>query len=787
MPLNGAKLPEENNEHKKAHIAWSSIIFFVAIAIILLLSIYYRTTLLQDMGFYEPDGFYHFSVIRAALANNFIVPKYLSISGWPRDTLVAEPIGLYWVTLFPYAILQYLGVNYYTVMRLIPILFGLLDMAGAYYLVKYLSKDRLLGILAFLLVGFSMGDAARTSALIYRGDGFVTIFLIVALILLLEVFKREGKAKVYFAIASGFFLSICNLVWNGGPFTTIIFLLIFLLSVTYYFLERNKEKLLDVGYVLIALAAWFIFVSTYVFSGLISPPTFTGITFVYIFIAIAIGWYISYYITKNREKLHLHHFNSIYYRAGLVVLFSLVSIIAIMIVEPTLITNIFVNNGFTVTNSFSATIQELQPPTPGFLYASFGTELYLTPMSIVLLISSYLPGLQVILWIVMALLLILYLFMHIERSDESVNASERILSERATIKFNMDFPMIALMAYFLVTSYLQINAVRFNSLISIPLAIFAAYTIFWLLLALKHKKLLFYACLFIISIMLIDLAYGDIGYAQGITQADNINPAFISALAWFGANSPANATVITLWPDGSVVEGVANRTSVTDSVGAQIPPKAFLFASWLFNSTPDPAFLTSNETGMPGYLLVRYSWLYETSGIFTEANINASQSNFYSYLPFNQINGKANATTSVIAFNSTYSTISAQAIIRRNSNGTQSVEAYAVNAGRISPFSYISFYNMQNGNYSIIKQSAFNHTNNQVFLIIYSSIPRSDGSLNVTAAYLLNTGMAQSNMIKLIFFCNNQQCTWDNNKATLQLVYLNSDTKIFKIIYNATK
>lgn len=778
-------MPEEKNEHKKFTLGKANLLLITAIIVILILSIYYRTTLLQYTGFYEPDGFYHFSVIRAAIANNFIVPKYLSISGWPHDTLVAEPIGLYWVTLFPYAILQYLGVNYYTVMRLIPILFGLLDMVGAYYLVKYLSKDKLLGILAFLFVGFSMGDAARTSALIYRGDGFVTIFLILALILLLETFKQEGKRKIYFAVASGFFLSICNLVWNGGPFTTLIFMLIFLLSALYYFLERNREKMLQVGYILLTLAAWFIFVSMYVLSGLILPPTLTGITFIYIFIAMAIGWSIAYYITKNREKLHLHHFNSIYYRVALVIAFSIIAIIAIMVVEPTLITNIFINNGFTVTNSFSATIQELQPPTPGFLYASFGPTLYFTPMSILLLASTYLPGYQILFWVVMALLLILYFYMGFERTDEGNN---KMLSEKAKIKFNFDFPMIAIASYFLVTSYLQINAVRFNSLISIPLAILVAYTIFWLLVTIpKEKKLLRYIFIFIVAIMIIDLAYGDIGYAQGITQADNINPTFLSAVAWFGANSPANATVLTLWPDGSVVEGVANRTSVTDSVGSQIPQKAFLFAQWLFNSTPDPQFLTSNESGSPQYLLVRYSWLYETSGIFTESNINLSQSNYYSYLPFNELNGRANATTTIIQFNSTYSQISAQAIIKRNANGTQSVEAYAKSNGQISPFSYISFYNSQTGNYSLIKQTAFNHTNNQVLLIIYSGIPRSDGSLNVSGAYLLNTGMAQSNMIKLIFLCNNLQCTWNNNIARLKLVYMNSDTKIFKVEYNTTK
>jgi hypothetical protein len=49
--------------------------------------------------------------------------------------------------------------------------------------------------------------------------------------------------------------------------------------------------------------------------------------------------------------------------------------------------------------------------------------------------------------------------------------------------------------------------------------------------------------------------------------------------------------------------------------------------------------------------------------------------------------------------------------------------------------------------------------------------------------------MADSNLVKLAYFCNSRQCAWNNSVAGLRLVYPNNatgynpDVKIFRIIY----
>ncbi|EQD43325.1 hypothetical protein B2A_09940, partial [mine drainage metagenome] len=97
-------------------------------------------------------------------------------------------------------------------------------------------------------------------------------------------------------------------------------------------------------------------------------------------------------------------------------------------------------------------------------------------------------------------------------------------------------------------------------------------------------------------------------------------------------------------PDGSVVEGWANRTSVTDSVGSQNASKANPFAAWLFNSSSDPQFLSSKINGKPDYFIARYTWMIETQGIYTESNLTANASLYGSVL-LDQFAENFNATT----------------------------------------------------------------------------------------------------------------------------------------------
>lgn len=775
----------EAHQEKKKLLNRNNVLFGLAILIILLTTVLVRLPLIGYQGFYEPDGFYHFSVIRAAVNNDFRVPNFLGISGWPGHAPVTEPDGLYWVTLVPYFFLQFLGISYYDIIRLIPLLFGIFDVLGAWLLARFVSKDKLFAIIVMALVALSSGNAARTSALIYRGDTFSPIFLIFSLVFLgLLINEPQKNKKILFAVLSGLFLSLSAIVWNGASYGVIIYLLALVMMLVYAFILSKKQLLKDMGYAVGAIMLWFILVNIYTLAGFMPVQSLAGLPFLAMLVIVAIAWFVSMHLD---EKPHLlsSMMRSPPRRLILTIIFIIIASVAVLLFSSQLIYNIFVGNGFITTgNAFASTIQELTPPTFDFLFASFGIALFMTPMSIIMTLSSIYQGQTVLLWILSLFLFIPYLFMQVFDARDWLEGKAKFL-------LDIKPQMLILISYFAITMYLEMFAIRFNSLVSIPLAIFAAYTIYWLLLALRQLAgqrfrlvVLIIACLVVLSLLIV-VFYYDTLYGAGVVQADSINPLFLNATLWLKNNTPANSVVLTLWPDGSVVEGWGNRTSVTDSVGSQNASKADPFALWLFNSSDEPQFLTSSINGRPNYLLVRNVWLQESSGIYTESGINSSLEPEYGFCILPQIGEQINATEKSFRFLGACG--GSGSLDSYLYLGANSVSAFVQEGAGISPFKYVTFLNESNGQYNIVNDSLqYNQTNGQTLAVFYSGVPNPSLPINVTGAFIYASNLASSNLLKLLYYCNAQQCAWDNNQASLNLIFANGDTKIFQIIYNTT-
>ena len=768
----------------------------------MVLAIHFRITMLKYYGFYEPDGFYHFAVVRAAVNNGFHVPPYLGISGWPHSAPTGEAHGIYWVTLLPYAVLQYFGVTFYTIMRLIPVAYALLDMLFAYILSRYVSRDKLFGSLVILFIALSMGNAARTSALIYRGDSFAPLFLLIALILLIEVFKQDDRnRKLAVALAAGVAISLCNLVWNGGPFGFVVFVLSTAFIMSFAFIFRKERIMDDSKYLLASLLSWFAVVSVAHAVGTISVQQLMSLSyFLPLLFSLAVLWLFVNFAASRIADLT----RKTWHRAAILILVVIAGLFIFALAEPALIYNVFVGNGFVTTaGSFGSTIEELQPPNFQFLFTSFGVNMFTSLPTLFMSLTLYfnLQGIWLSFYgaggvIALILLFIPYLFMQVYDSGPG------FLSGKPALTFDVKVSMMAIMAYFIVTGYLQMHIIRFNSLFSIPLAIMSAYTIYWLVLCANRVRyrppygriaLLSVSAIILIYIFFSLIQYGTF-YSSSLVQADSINPQFIAAMQWLKSNSPTNSVVLTLWPDGSVVEAVSNRTSVTDSVGSQNGTKAGPFATWLLNSSPDPQFLTNPIlTGSPNYLVVRNTWLIETQGIYTEADITNNVS-LYGYVPltsFSESAANSSARQIVLRVNGTvsypYAVVNiAYSNITKSAN--QILAYLQANPTQSIPFAYVGFMDQNGGNYSQIdQQTRFNRTNGDLLLVQYSSIPRPGGFfINLTGSYIFGPGIANSNMLKFLFMCNAVSCPWNNNRASMSLVFANSDTKIFKITYNST-
>ncbi len=788
----------------------SNIAFIVFALIAVVFAVHYRTTMLNLYGFYEPDGFYYFTAMRAIVNNGFQFPAVLGISGYPQHNPVAEAHGIYYLALIPYALFGQ-KVSFYTIMRMLPVLFGLLDMFGAYLLSRYISRDKLFGLLTMIFVALSMGNAARTSALVFRGDSFVTFFLILALIFFVETLKQDkARTKLAMSVAAAVSLSLGNAVWNGAAFAVAIFLFGSAIFISYAFIFRKEKLIDDSKYLLLSLIVWFALANLLHLAGITPGQQLVNFSFVPIYLGLVVLWAFSYYLSSGKIE-----FTGIpLYRFAALAAFVIVGLLAFALLQPSTVYNLFVGNGFvSAPGSFASTTQELQAPSCQFLYTSFGDNLFTSIPSLFMFLTSttgflQCPGGGAIgsiqpLWTVLfgALGIIALLILFIPYLFMQVYDSNGFLGGKPRIKFDVTPGMVALMSFFILTAYLEMHVIRFNSLLSVPLAMLSAYTLYWLILEANSLKAAYpmgrYLSLLAFAIIIIYILYQMVYYAglysSSLTQADSINPQFITALQWLKANSPPNSVVLTLWPDGSVVEAVANRTSVMDSVGSENGSKATPFANWLLNTTPDPQFLTTPTLmGSPDYLLTRTSWLIETQGIYTEANTTANAS-LYGYLPLTSFSeGTANATFKQVVLKTSQNSQYPSIVINlgyTNATGTLN-RLYALlelSKTQSVPFQQVVLYDQNNGNYSELNQSSsVNGTNGEMVMLQYSPVPRPGFFINLTGAYVFASGIANSNMLKLIYMCSATQCSWNNKRATMRLVYINSDTRIFKITYNST-
>ena len=747
-----------NLEHNKYFIIGAAIL-------IVILGIYLRMGMFKYPGFFEPDAFFHFSVLQQTVSNHFIEPLNSSYSGFPAPHYIEEPDGLYYVTLIPYFFVRFFGISLYSLTRIIPVIFGIMDIIGAFFLIRVLSKNNYLSLLSMFFVAVSNGDIARTAALVYRGDGFITIFMIVSLILMLKTFELKGTKKYISAISSGVILGIGMAVWNGSPFTMLVYILALIFILVYSFLIANKDYLFDI--ILLSIAFLISHIIENLFYALtiirISLP-FTDFHFFFLFLPVFLFSILTFFmIKKNKPKLFVHNLKARMFFV-LIALMLTVFILLLFFYNYMILLSTGYGSISRSSSALAATIEELQPPTYEFLFASFYYALYLAPIGIAMFIGIF-----------------AFVKIHNYMKYKKLSFTELIDKNYSTTLLGF----LALLAYFTVTGYLQSVAIRFNSLVSIPFAIFSAFTIY-IASMFVYKALvrlyktnqtlkygLFFAYLAVLFVFLFYFAKFSHLQAYSSQQADDINPAFLSAMSWMQNNTPSNATVLALWPDGSVVEGVAHRRSLMDSVSGQIPEPTFKFASFLFNSSNDYNYLYS--INRPQYLVVRYFWFYELGGIAQEAYLNLTtnqQRGNYSYIMMTSLNITHNATAIDYLFRSNSFNVSF--ITEPSQNGTK-FSAYVLEPSYPpQPIKNILFYNETSKNYSIATSSA--NALNYTLLIYYSGH-------NIDGSALIGPKLMNSNMLKFLILCNYVECPYNSKNVTLSLVYANNDTRIYKINY----
>jgi asparagine N-glycosylation enzyme membrane subunit Stt3 len=797
---------ETENKHHYARL-FENKYWTLALAIaIIAVNLFVRVPMLRYQGLFEPDGFFYYAVIRQAVQNNFVVSNYLNISGWPSHNFIGESPGLIYLTVVPYFFLRFAGISYYTIMRLMPVLFGVLDAIVAYYLARYLANSRVLGLLAMFFVSVSSGNIARTASLVYRGDSFISLFLILGLIFMLRALRSSGRKSRYLnAAISAFVLSLGMIVWTGYSFIIAVYMLALLLLIVYGFVKADEDLLRTNTLLTAGLLGTFLLDDAWWLLGLGRRVLLLGGANFFVFWApILLGNLLAIYLVRNRNRIKL--VDTALKRACVLLVAMLAMLVVFFTVFSSSVNSVLIATG--ATGSIGTTTQELQRPYYAFLFASFSFQLYLAPL---------------------ALLLFVFFANKIRNNDY-------FKIKGVTINMNKEF--LVIFSYLAVTAFLQSTAIRWNALLSIPLAIFAAYCayaigmlvyertiehrvivavaaiIFDILVAyivyfnvapifgvgttvmvaiaflitavlvvafaydvyaaVKSRMELVYVCTAFIAVLLLFNFYETYISAFTASQADGINTQFLQAMAWMQNNTAANATVWAIWPDGSVVEGWANRTSYMDSVGGENGQRIYYSARFLFNTSDDTQYLYS--VGKPQYIVARSFWYQELGGLAVEGNItNASA---YGYAMLSSLNITQNGTARFYSFTSdTYPYYKALMVLQQG-NSTNKLVAYlgTVGSDQYTEIKYVMLYNTTSNAYNVLVNPD-NSTANYTLLVSYAGTAVSGG-------VIFGPAMVNSNIFRLTFLCNYYTCPYDNANVTLTAVYINSDTRIFKVNYS---
>ncbi|MCL5099686.1 MAG: hypothetical protein M1158_01000 [Candidatus Marsarchaeota archaeon] len=725
----------------------SRYVVVALLALVVVLAVYMRLGMLGYQGFFEPDGFFHYAVIRAAVANHLAIPMTLSLSGFPVHNNITEPLGFYFMTLVPYALLMH-SVSYYTIQRLVPVLFGVLDAIGAFFLMRHLAKSNVLALAGAFFVAVSSGDIARTAALVYRGDGFITIFMIVALLLMLRSIESGNmRRKALWAVGAAFILGVGTMVWGGAPYTVIVYIFGVMLLVSYGFITAKRELLASGVVLSLALLVTYAMQHMWMALRIIRGQEALSSTHFLIFYApLLAGAALLWYIVAKRERFAAIAMNA-KRRLGFLVAIAFIALIAIVGLFSSYLVRIAGGDGLVVANSaLNLTIQELQKPTFAFLWGSFGFALFLAPIGV-----------------------LLYLF----GAHRLGNYAYSIVGKA---KLSITPAFLLMLSYFIVTGYLQANAIRFNSLVAVPIAVFAAYGawgIYVLLSRATGKLRKAHLNIVYTGLIIALLAYGTLlAAAESYTavQADDINSLFLQAMTWLKTNTPSNATVLAVWPDGSVIEGWANRTSVTDSVGGQNSQLIAGFADFILNDSPDVQYLYA--THEPQYLVARGYWYSEFAGIAQEGNVTNATAYGYSALTgLNIVNVTNGREYEFSSSSSPY-----RAVLLANTSGGISAGIGLSNSSQLTRIKRVMLYNADTGNYTLYNATlpSLNYT----LLVSYAN-------RTITGGTILGPKLFSSNAFKFTFTCTNVSCSYGNGtNVSMQLVYQNSDTRIFKINYS---
>lgn len=341
----------------------------VILAIILVLAFAIRFFPYYKLNPFDYDTYVHYSVVSQALERN-VMPVENVLDGCPDGIKVNHPLGFY---LMPWLIGHLASLKFSFAFS--SLFFSLLTLFLLYILLKKVIGTRA-GLIGVLFLAVCNGYIFRSHAVIYKGDNFVLVPLILSLIFGLHFLTSEKK--LLYSILAGLTSAASVLFWQGYPYALIVYILSLVFFITFDFIKR-KEISKNINYSLISIATQTIGVFAFVLLFSIK-------------IGDSVPNYISLLVSASAFafllllKIYNKYFKYKWKRAVFFIAAGIILLAIILLKKDTIIS---ISSGFGLIRpsiDFYKNISELTPITlrnifenfnQVFFYAIFGLVLFL--------------------------------------------------------------------------------------------------------------------------------------------------------------------------------------------------------------------------------------------------------------------------------------------------------------------------------------------------------------------------------------------------------------------------
>lgn len=416
------------------------------------------------------------------------------------------------------------------------------------------------------LVLFPAGLAALTGISVFDIIMYVPVFLGIIGILLAYLLGFELSQNRYVGLFAAFLYAVLPAALMrsvAGEWRGEVFVSVFLGSAFYFLIKLMAAERKNSMFVWGALSALMVLLSLMWWSGGVYVLVPIGI-FYFSFVVFRVAPKFLRNMDSNKRNRITFGITILGFGIGIPIFYRAYKLAQILV------------GGFTAF--LPSFISELAPTSAFFLLEYFG-------------------------WVFIAALLGLGIVMWYENVEKFGGAS------------------YALFALFMPAFLMTLFAVRWIALLVLPACVLGAYGVYAIVKIMRINR---NAALFAVAgLAFVSLLLGVV-WVAGLAPSDNVNASFISALVWVRNNTPSNAVILTMWPDGSVVEGVSDRTSFTDSVISQTSSLIIPFERFLYARAGNYSYLASwlNKTDeRPAYLLARSMWHSERGAILLEAGL----------------------------------------------------------------------------------------------------------------------------------------------------------------------